>query len=116
MRHHVSPTRSSPEVAPPATAMESRATAGVRAAKRGDRPAYSSDEDGHGAFFDAMPAMLVVLRMAREVEADPVAVASWYRDTRIAEFGDLTAAQLVAQGRADDVIMFLHAVRNGRRG
>jgi hypothetical protein len=54
--------------------------------------------------------------MAMDVEADPVEVAAWYRDTRIAELGDLTAAQLVSLGRANDVIMFLCAVREGRRG
>ena len=116
MRHQVSPVRSSVEVTGPVMTAKDGVIAGARAAKRGACPAFSLDEGSHSAFVDVMPTTLLVLRMAREVEADPVALASWYRDTRIAELGDLTAAQLVSLGRADDVIMFLCAVRNGQRG
>jgi ketosteroid isomerase-like protein len=71
---------------------------------------------GDDACPDAIPTMLVVLQMAMQVEADPVEVASWYRDTGIAELGDLTAAQLVSLGKTGDVILFLHAIRHGERG
>ncbi len=116
MRHQVFPTRSSVEIPRPVIPAKDGVTAGVRAARRGACRALSFDEDSRSAVFDVMPTTLLVLRMAREVETDPVALASWYRDTRIAELGDLTAAQLVSLGRADDVIMFLCAVRNGQRG
>jgi hypothetical protein len=59
--------------------------------------------------------MLAVCRAAARVEHDPDEAAGWYLHTRIAELGDLTAAQLVALGRADDVMRFLEAVCSGAR-
>lgn len=58
---------------------------------------------------------LAVFRAALCVERDPREVADWYRHTCIAELGDLTAAQLVALGRVDDVMRFLEAVCSGAR-
>jgi hypothetical protein len=60
--------------------------------------------------------MLAVCRAARRVESDPREAAGWYLHTRIAELDDLTAAQLVACGRTDDVMRFLEAVCSGARG
>jgi hypothetical protein len=56
-----------------------------------------------------------VLRAALRVERDPREAAGWYLHTRIAELDDLTAAQLVACGRAAEVMRFLEAVRSGAR-
>ncbi len=96
--------------------VDTQALARAHAAERGSLPTPAFDEDAGNAFADVMPATLHVLQMAIEVEADRVEVAAWYRDTPIAEFGDLTAAQLVSLGRADEVIMFLRAIRDGKRG
>lgn len=41
------------------------------------------------------------------------AAEAWYRNHPIAAFGDLTAADLVAQGRADDVLRFLDHIESG---
>ena len=58
---------------------------------------------------------LAVFRAALRVERDPREAAGWYMHTCIAELGDLTAAQLVALGRADDVMRFLEAICSGAR-
>ena len=56
-----------------------------------------------------------VFRAALRVERDPREAAGWYLHTRIAELDGLTAAQLVALGRAGDVMRFLAAVCSGAR-
>lgn len=116
MRHRTFPACNSRDIARRVDAPEDVALAEIRATEPGGWLASPFDEDGYSAFFGVVPTMPVVLRMAMEVEADPVEAASWYRDTRIAELGDLTAAQLVSLGRTDEVIMFLCAVRDGKRG
>ncbi|WP_140806201.1 hypothetical protein [Rhodanobacter glycinis] len=73
------------------------------------------DEGGYSTFFEPVPAMLTVLRMAVQVEPHPVEAGFWYQRTRIAELDGLTAAQLVSLGRADDVIRFLLSIRDGAR-
>jgi len=65
--------------------------------------------------FVPTPAMLAVLRMAVQVEPDPVETGCWYRHTCIAELGGFTAAQLVSQGRVGEVVRFLLSVRDGKR-
>ncbi len=86
------------------------------AAEAGGSPASSLDDGADSAAADLMPATLRVLQMAMQVEVDPGEVAAWYRDTPIAELGDLPAAQLVSSGRTDEVTRFLRAVRDGERG
>jgi hypothetical protein len=116
MRYRAFPTCSSRSAPHPVVSPEATAVAAARTADSIGGRDSSFDGSGANPCFDVTPATSVVLRMAMDVEADPVEVAAWYRDTRIAELGDLTAAQLVSLGRANDVIMFLCAVREGRRG
>lgn len=73
------------------------------------------DEAGHGTSLDPVTAILTVLRVAAQIEPDPVEVGIWYRRIRIAELGGLTARQLVSLGRAGEVVGFLLSIRNGRR-
>jgi len=54
-------------------------------------------------------------RAALRIERDPREATGWYLHTRIAELDDLTAAQLVACGRAAEVMRFLEAVCSGAR-
>ncbi len=82
------------------------------AGRRRDPP---FDEDGHGRFLEAVPAVLRVWRAALQIEPDPIEAASWYHRTRIAELGSFTAAQLVSPGRSDEVVAFLLSVRDGER-
>lgn len=72
-------------------------------------------EDRYSTLFSLIPVALAVLRVAVEVEPDPAEVMYWYRNTRIGELGHLTAAELVALGRAEAVIDFLRAARDGQR-
>jgi len=65
--------------------------------------------------FDMPPAALAVLRLAAEVEPEPMAMLEWYRHTPIAEFGELTAEKLVAMDHADRVIAFLRSISDGTR-
>jgi hypothetical protein len=73
------------------------------------------DEDGYSTFSEPDSAMLTVLRVAVQVEPDPVETGLWYQRTRIVELDNLTAAQLVSLGRAEEVVGFLVSVRDGRR-
>lgn len=73
------------------------------------------DEDNYSTLFSLIPVALAVLRVAAQIEPDPSSAMHWYRRTRIAELGHLTAAELVELGRADVVIDFLLAIRDGRR-
>ncbi|KRE86032.1 hypothetical protein ASG75_10895 [Rhodanobacter sp. Soil772] len=70
--------------------------------------------DTYSTLFSLIPVALAVLREAVEIEPDPAEVMHWYRATRIAELGHLTAAELVALGRAEAVIAFLRSIRNDR--
>jgi hypothetical protein len=71
--------------------------------------------DTHGV---VPPAATVqeVWRVASGIEPDQAAMLAWYRDQPIAELDGLPAAALVACGRADAVVAFLRAVRDGHRG
>lgn len=71
--------------------------------RRGATPLFPTDD------------MLAVCQAALRIECDPREAAGWYLHTRIAELGDLTAAQLVACGRADEVMRFLEDVCSGAR-
>jgi hypothetical protein len=72
-------------------------------------------EESFSTVFSVIPAALAVLRVAAQIEPDPADVMRWYRQTRIAELGHLTAAELVSLGRAATVIEFLDSVRDGSR-
>lgn len=73
------------------------------------------NEESYSTVFSLIPAALAVLRVAAEIEPDPVNVMRWYRQTRIAELGYLTAAELVSLGRTEAVIDFLSSIRDGQR-
>jgi hypothetical protein len=73
-------------------------------------------EQAYSTLFDVIPATLAVLRVAAEIEPDPVAMMAWYRRTPIRELGNLPAEALVALGRTEIVITFLRSIRDGRRG
>lgn len=78
-------------------------------------PTAADDESGYRVFLACMPAMLAVLRTAVRIEPDPIEAGHWYRSIPIAELDGLTAARLVSQGRADEVIAFLCSICNGGR-
>lgn len=67
-------------------------------------------DDSYSTLFGLIPAALAVLRVAAELEPDPVEVVEWYRATPIRELGGLSAEQLVALGRVEAVIGFLRAI------
>lgn len=59
--------------------------------------------------------MLAVCRAASRIERNTDQAADWYLHTRIAELDGLTAANLVALGRTDEVMRFLEAICSGAR-
>jgi len=72
-------------------------------------------EHNYSTLTGLVPVALAVLRVAAEVEPCPKAVMQWYRHTPIRELGNLPAERLVALGRAEMVIAFLHSIRDGAR-
>lgn len=81
-----------------------------------NEPIAPLGEHGYSTMVRVIPAALAVLRVAAQIEPEPEWVMDWYRRTRIAELGQLTAEQLVAMGRAPVVIAFLQSIRDGARG
>lgn len=73
-------------------------------------------EHGYSTLSRIIPSAMAVLRVAARIEPDPAQVLEWYRHTKIAEFGSLTAEQLVTTGRAPAVIHFLQSIHRGDRG
>jgi len=73
-------------------------------------------DDSYSTLFGLIPVTLAVLRVAAEIEPDPVEVMEWYRSTPILELGGLSAEQLVALGRVEAVIGFLRAIGRDRDG
>jgi hypothetical protein len=59
--------------------------------------------------------VLIVLRIAQEIEPNANEMLSWYQHTKINELDSLTAEQLVHDGRAAEVIRFLRSIRSGVR-
>lgn len=57
-----------------------------------------------------------VLELARLIEPNMAAVITWYLHVPIRELGNLSARQLVEQGRTDAVIAFLREIWRGERG
>lgn len=51
-----------------------------------------------------------VLRAAARIEPNPALVIAWYYSTPIAQLDHLTAADLIAAGRAEDVLKFLRGI------
>jgi hypothetical protein len=76
-----------------------------------DRVIGPVGEHRYSTLFGIIPDVLAVLRSAAEIERDATRLYAWYMEARIAELGDLTAQQLIAMGRADEVIGFLARVR-----
>jgi len=64
----------------------------------------------------ARTAALAVLEAAAELEPELAEAVAWYLLVPIAELDQLTAGELVAQGREAAVLAFLRAVIDGRRG
>ncbi len=62
--------------------------------------------------FKQIPNALAVLRAAAEIEPEPAEVMRWYRTIPILTLSHCTAQELVALGRAEEVITFLRAVRD----
>ncbi|MEO9229747.1 MAG: hypothetical protein ABI216_12500, partial [Devosia sp.] len=58
------------------------------------------------------PNKLAVLRAAAKIEPEPAEVMHWYRTIPIVHLSRLTAEELVAGGRADEVLGFLRAIRD----
>lgn len=56
-----------------------------------------------------------VLKAAMRIEPNSTETTWWYLHTPIAELGGLTAAQLVLDGRVEDILRFLHSVQQGKR-
>ena len=81
-----------------------------------DEPISPLGDHGYSTLSRIIPSALAVLRVAAGMEPDPLQVLDWYRHTRIAELGFLSAEQLVAMGRAPVVIDFLQSIRRGDRG
>lgn len=93
------------------------------AVARADNTAVATSPSGVTALegaaaenLESLSAMRRVVRMARQIEPDPNEAGRWYQRTGIAELDGLTAARLVSLGRADEVVEFLQAVRDGERG
>jgi len=57
-----------------------------------------------------------VLELAKLIEPSMADVIIWYVHVPIKELGDLSACQLVEQGRADAVLAFLKSIYCGERG
>jgi hypothetical protein len=69
-------------------------------------------EGRYSTMFQLIPVALAVLRVAAEIEPEPVEVMRWYRTTCIEHLGHLTPERLVALGRAEEVIGFLEVIRD----
>jgi hypothetical protein len=57
----------------------------------------------------------VVLQFAQLIEPRMAVAMSWYLHAPIKELGDLTARQLVEQGCAESVVVFLESIYRGDR-
>jgi hypothetical protein len=53
-----------------------------------------------------------ILKMAAAIEPDPAESLGWYRTTPIMPMGQKTAQEMVAVGRAEEVMHFLLMIRN----
>jgi hypothetical protein len=80
-----------------------------------DRPIAPVGRQRCATLFGIIPDSLAVLRTAASIEPDQNQVMGWYTGDRIMELGDMTAEELVAIGRADEVITFLLSIGDGRR-
>jgi hypothetical protein len=57
-----------------------------------------------------------ILELAQLIEPSVAAVIIWYVHMPIRELGNLSARQLVEQGRANAVLAFLKSIYCGERG
>ena len=61
-------------------------------------------------------AVRAALRLAAKVEPDPLMLIDWCQTVPIEELDDLTALELISQGRATAVTQFLSSILGGKRG
>ncbi len=54
-----------------------------------------------------------VLRAATELNSDPAVASAWYSDEALSVFDGKTPAQLVAEGRAADVLRYIEMLSAG---
>ncbi|OSO81103.1 hypothetical protein [Burkholderia pseudomallei] len=57
-----------------------------------------------------------VIQAAADVSGDVQRALSWYRNEPLSTFDDKTAEQLVSDGRADDLLRYIFALREGAAG
>jgi hypothetical protein len=58
----------------------------------------------------------IVFRAAEELGADPAVAAAWYSSDSLPVFDGKTAEQLVAEGRASDVLRYIEVLGAGFAG
>ena len=80
-----------------------------------DRLIARVSDHTYSTLFRLVPSTLALLQTAAAIEPDRAMAMKWYHHTPIAELGYLSAAQLVALGRADAVIAFLQSIEAGAR-
>jgi hypothetical protein len=57
-----------------------------------------------------------VVEAATDTSLDRQRALNWFQSEPIAEFGNLTAKALVADGKADSVIKYLGSIKGGSSG
>jgi hypothetical protein len=62
------------------------------------------------------PGYSALRKLAMLIEPNAGRLSRWWSEERIAEFGNLTAAELVARGQGASLEGFLKDVLQGRRG
>lgn len=75
-----------------------------------DRLICPYGEHSYTTLFSIIPDVLAVLRAALPLESDKRRLLDWYLSEPIAWCEHFTAAQMVAFGRADEVVAFLQAI------
>jgi hypothetical protein len=79
----------------------------------GSKSLWDIHPEKYSSLGSAVLNVLMVLRIAQEIEPNPNTVLSWYQHTQISELDSLTAEQLVQGGRAAEVVRFLRAIQAG---
>ena len=60
--------------------------------------------------------MVKVISAVAQLTGDIQKAIYWYRNDLILDYGQRTAAELVAQGHADAVLAYIRDLENGARG
>ena len=63
-----------------------------------------------------MREMVKVISAAAQLNGDLQKAIYWYRNEPIADYGQQTAAELVADGHAEAVLAYIRDLENGARG